>query len=330
MPLFGEEAETHIMDFPTGGPWFTGPLRAPGAGVVPSGHIAIGQTISLTTYTGIYDSRGKVSSVPNFYEVVAEATITIGIVKGVDIGITPQIVFNETSGERYFNAGDLPIQLDFQLYQTELGEIWPNIRLSLGVVVPVGKYEHLKEKYKGVDAIGDGSWFPSFCISTSKLWNTSDEHFLEIRLAGSCQIGTPVYVEGFNSYGGSNITKGFVYPGNEFSLDSSFEYNFTQNWVLSCDLSYLHVNKTRFSGRNGVVLDGIPINKTPLSGRNRVFLRGLSPEMTQPASEELSIAPAIEYNWTDNIGMIAGVWFPVLGRNTDRFISAIFSLNIYI
>ena len=235
-----------------------------------------------------------------------------GLLNGLDFQVNPQVYFNETEGAHYSNIGDLPIALNIQLLSSQMQDPWPNMKLSLKANVPIGKYEHLHADKKGTDAIGAGSWLPAGTLATSKLWNTSGIHYLEAKLAITYQIGTAVLVKGLNSYGGSNNTRGFVYPGNSLSVDAAVEYNLTQRWALACDLYYAHSNKTRFSGNSGTFSDGSPA------------------KMTSYAKEKWSLAPAVEYAWSKNIGLIAGVWFSFAGKNTDQFTNAMITLSIYI
>jgi hypothetical protein len=51
--------------------------------------------------------------------------------------------------------------------------------------------------------------------------------------------------------------------------------------------------------------------------------------MKAPSNEQWSVAPAIEYNWSKNVGLIVGSWFSFAGRNSVRFISGVAALNIY-
>jgi hypothetical protein len=52
--------------------------------------------------------------------------------------------------------------------------------------------------------------------------------------------------------------------------------------------------------------------------------------MGGPSIESLSLAPAIEYSWSANFGMIAGVWFTAAGRNSTVFANGIVAINVYI
>jgi hypothetical protein len=45
-----------------------------------------------------------------------------------------------------------------------------------------------------------------------------------------------------------------------------------------------------------------------------------------PSSEQISFAPAIEYNFNSNIAIEIGAWVTALGRNSPIFNSAIIDL----
>ena len=73
------------------------------------------------------------------------------------------------------------------------------------------------------------------------------------------------------------------------------------------DNVYIHANKNRFSGKAGFAPSGEPA------------------VIKWPSTEQLSFAPAIEYNFNENCGLIAGSWFSAAGRNSWEFRSGILS-----
>jgi len=293
------------------GPWFTGPLIAPSGDTVPAGHWNIQPYLYYFVFPAKYNSHWKVKSIPNFYSTVLQVQAKVGLLKWLDFQFQPQIVYNRTQGADYCNIDDLPIGINIQILKAKIKSWKPSTKLSFRVNIPLGKYQHLKPSRKGTDAIGVGSWFPGVLLTFSKLFHLSKLHYLETRLSFNYQIGTPVHVKGLNSYGGAPNTHGVVYPGNFFSVDGAIEYSITQNWAFACDLIYAHDNKTRFSGKVG------SIHGQPASN-------------TLPSDENWSLAPAIEYNWSKRVGLIAGSWFSFAGRNSLQFYSAIISVNIYI
>lgn len=200
----------------------------------------------------------------------------------------------------------MQVEFDFQLMLDPIQGWQPAAKLTVFANVPMGKYKRLNPHKHGTDATGTGSWLPGVELVFSKLFHLGKGiHFFSPRLAISYTIGTVAYVKDLNRYGGALGTHGKVYPGNQLFIDAAFEVNFTQKWAFALDAVYTHFDKTRFSGKT----------TTPV---------GI------PSGEQFSLAPAIEYNWSENIGAIGGVWFTLGGRNTARFASGVIAINFYI
>jgi hypothetical protein len=69
------------------------------------------------------------------------------------------------------------------------------------------------------------------------------------------------------------------------------------------------VDKTQFRGTVGTTSDGLPT------------IVGF------PSSEQISFAPAIEYNFSSELGLIVGCWFTGWGRNSTQFRSGVINLD---
>ena len=172
--------------------------------------------------------------------------------------------------------------------------------------------QHLKASKLGTDATGIGSLLPSTSLVFAKLCQAYGIHYVEGRLAINYRIGTDVHVKGINAYGGAPNTHGKAFPGNGVFVDGSVQYNLTQRWALACDAYYTHGNKSRFSGYRGT------------------YESGSAAIVKRPSFEQFSLAPALQYNWSKNLGIIGGSWFTIAGRNVPQFTSAIIALNIHI
>jgi hypothetical protein len=72
------------------------------------------------------------------------------------------------------------------------------------------------------------------------------------------------------------------------------------------------VNATRFSGTSGVEMDGDPAT------------------VGKGYSNLLTVAPALEYLWNQHVGLIAGPWMSLRGRNTSEFFGAVVALYLYL
>ena len=98
-------------------------------------------------------------------------------------------------------------------------------------------------------------------------------------------------------------------PGKTFQGIVSFELSLTQNWVLALDNVYTHVDESRFYGTVGT--DGT----------------GAAASVGEPTSEQISFAPAIEYNFSGNFGIIVGAWVTGWGRNSEIFRSGVINID---
>lgn len=293
-------------------PWFTGPLLTPSAHVIPYGHQNYEPYVYWVRSDGSYDRHWKAHSYPLFTDVFFQMSMQFGVAPYTEFDITPQFAYNNTKGIHSWRVSDLPVTLAFQLLKDSPGEWYPAIKLRFSANVPLGRYDRLDPKKLQVDVGGSGSWSPDVGLVFSRLFHVSGHQFFSWRMFLGYTIPNHVSVRGLSIYGGapstgsSSGTKGSVKLGSSFVCLQGFEYSLTQNWVFALDVSYQHSARQTFSGKTppGTHVDG-------------------------PSSEHVILAPALEYNWNSDIGLIVGPSFSVAGRNADRFISYVAALNIY-
>ncbi len=291
-------------------PWLTGPLLTPSGHVIPNGHYNIEPYEFVTTNYGTYDANWHTHSIPNFYNISTQIPFQFGIPWDFDVAFTPAWSWNHIEGASHWDLNDMSYGFDYQILKDKKGKWWPAIKLNVHGNLPIGRYQKLNPKSKGTDIGGSGSWAPSVGIVMSHLYWWGGNYFFAPRFNVQYTIPTPVHVKNLNAYGGGHHTRGKVFPGQSLLFLFGFEIALTQRWALAGDIQYVHVNKTRFKGHKGAT-DGVP---------NTVGA---------PSSEQWSLAPAIEYDWSPNYGIIAGAWFSVAGRNQLEFASGVVAINIY-
>jgi hypothetical protein len=291
-------------------PWLVGPLLTPSGHVIPNGHYNIEPYQFITTNFGLYNAHWHAHSTPNFYNLISQVPIQIGLPWNFDISFAPTWSWNHTHGASRWVLNDMSAGFDYQLLSDQKGKWWPAIKLNVHANLPIGRYQKLNPKSKGTDIGGSGSWSPSVGIVMSHLYWWGGHFFFAPRFNVQYTFPTPVHVKNFNAYGGGHHTRGKVFPGQSIAVLFGFEFAVSQRWALAGDVQYLHANRTRFTGHKG---------KTA-SAPNSVG---------GPSSEQWSLAPAVEYNWSENYGVIAGAWFSVAGRNQLEFTSAVVAINIY-
>lgn len=291
-------------------PWFTGPLVAPPANLVFPGYYNIETYLYAYAYTAQYGNDWKAREAPTYWSLNGQVIVELGILNWFDIVLIPNVYWNYRSGSANWEMGDSSAIVNFQIYRDELPhKNWlPSIKLSFKEVFPIGKYQNLNRQK--TDLGGTGSYVSCVDLIFSKLFHIRDFHFLDIRLALALNFPAPVEVKKLNYYGGSLETKGTVHPGISGGVDFAFEYSLSRHWVFALDLIGQWSAKTHFTSKNG----------KPLGGESASG--GLLPLV------QYSLAPALEYNFTEHLGIIFGSWFTIAGKNANKFSNATIAINI--
>ncbi len=293
-------------------PWYTGPLITPSASMVAPGHVIWQPYIFFTDTYGAFDEDRKRVDTPNSFQIQVQPVIVqTGITPSVDATVVMSTVANWKQGEFGGGFNDINLQLGFLIQKQGL---WiPGAKFSITQSFPTGKFKNLDPDDLGLDATGAGAWKTQFSLVFSKLifWNTL--HPFNTRVAFQYTLPTVVEVSNFNAYGGGFGTHGTVRPGNSFAVDLGLEVSINQPWVIALDVVYSCQNSTNFHGKLGTTTKG---GSTPAS-------------VGGGFNDSLSLAPAVEYNYSGSMGLLGGVWFTVYGRNTGNFVSGIFSWYIY-
>ncbi|WP_058535475.1 transporter [Legionella saoudiensis] len=291
-------------------PWFTGPILAPAGHTVPRGHTNF-ELYGIDVETdGLYNGAGKFRKTPLFSSVLLNPLLTHGFTDWLDVQLSVPYAFNSTRGVHYNRVTDSSVGVGLQLTEQKKSRWLPDIRFFVQETFPTGTYDRLNPAFLGTDATGLGSYRTLIAANIQYLKEIYNSHYLRTRFMISRLFSTPVNVIGFNSFGGTSNTQGRIKPGAEDNVDIAFEYTLTQNWVAVMEGYYSEGQATRFNG----ILD-IVNNDLALIGSQQYY--------------EYGLAPALEYNFNANVGVIGGVWFPVAGKNTSHFMAYVLAINAY-
>lgn len=286
-------------------PWFTGPLIVPTAAVIPVGHYFIRPSFAFNVNTGIYDRQWKSRSTPHFFSFATSFQYIVGVAKWMDFEVQPAVLYNHTKNQSAWAFADFPFSVEFQLLPVDRSKYFPGIQVEIIETFPTGKYQKSNPTKLLTDLGGAGSFATTANLNFYKIYTLHGVHFLSMTASFGATYHAPVHVRGINFYGGAPGCAGKVYPGNSYDAILSFEYNLTRHWALALDNVYTYLDKDRFRGIPGAD----------------------HPRVGKPSSESLSFAPAIEYNFNVNWGILAGAWFSAIGRNAAVFRNAIFSFT---
>jgi hypothetical protein len=290
-------------------PWYTGPLLAPSASMMPPGYGNLQPYLVFTCQYAAFDKHRKSVTLPNAKYSLNPliGPLQLGITPSTDISIGFGGIGNWQGSHSGGGYQDTTATLGFLIWTQSL--FIPGFKFTIKETFPTGTYQNLNENGLGLSATGGGSWATTFGLATAKLFFWRTQHPFATRLFFSYTVPTPVHVHGVNAYGGGPDTHGTVHPGQTFSSDLGLELSLTQQWVLALDWTYSFTNSTSFNGHAGTTRAGTPAS---VGG-------GYSDNMT--------LAPAVEYNWNSNLGVIAGVQCSVYGRNSGNFAAGYFSVT---
>lgn len=287
-------------------PWYTGPLITPGAGMMPVGSGNSQPYLFVIDNYASYNTERKSIPLPsNLVQLKGTANLQTGVTDTFDFNVNFSGQGNWQYGHSGGGFGDMSIVGGFSIYKQTI--YVPDAKLTITQTFPTGEYKNLSSNGFNLNGVGAGAYSTQFGLGFSKIIFWTTKHPMNIRCFFGYQLSTVVDVRGFNTYGGGFGCKGRVRPGNLFSADFGYELSLTQRWVGAIDVVYTATNSTKFHGNPGVLKNGTP------SGVGTGY------------SDNLSLAPALEYNFNPNIGIIAGAWFSVYGRNSLNFASGILS-----
>lgn len=288
-------------------PWYTGPIIAPGGKTIPLGHANFEFYSLYTKNKGQFDAHGKLIHTPATQSIQANPVLTYGLTNRIDAQFSVPYGFDHSFKRSQNHIGDTSALLGFQALEQNETHWWPNLRITLQEIFPTGRLKNLNPTNQQTIQGVPGSYETALGFNFQHLLALGTDHYLRTRFCLNY-----MYIDSVN------VTPPQVHPitwrikpGNQFSIDLAGELSITQNWVAVMEGYYLERGATRLESHTS-------------SGSQK-----LRAKLAQGQSEEISIAPAIEYNFSANIGLIAGVWLALKGKNSQDYVSTVVALNAY-
>lgn len=295
---------------------YAGPLITGGASNLAPGSFSWTPLTPLfMKFYGLWDQNRKSINTTNRYSMNLSTSFQAGITNWLDCTLTLQGAINWEKHKTSGGFGDLLLGIGIPLMYEGLHQ--PAMRLVINEVFPTGKYQKLNPNLLGLDATGLGSYQTQFGFRISKIIFWHSKHPMQIRGAYSIAVPTSVHVKGFNSYGGGKGTDGRISSYISQESDFAFEWSMTKHWVFAFDLVYNWANSAKFKGFPGY---GEPIFDATIDPVDSLRLDFTAPVVGIGSNDQLSMAPAIEYNPSESLNSLIGVWFNVYGRNVPKFV----------
>ena len=281
--------------------WWTGPMLAPSAATLPRGHFLIE---------------------PYLYDVIAAHSngfgsltyVNYGLVDRVTIGLIPTAGFNKVSNgpsSSGVGLGDLTLQAQYRLTKFHVGSWIPTTSVAVQETLPTGKYDRLGNRPS--DGLGSGAYTTTLALYSQTYFWLPNGRILRMRFNVSQGLSNNVNVEDVSVYGTEAGFRGRAKPGSSFFVNASWEYSLTRRWVLALDATYRRNGNTRATGYHF---------RDPTGAQNPPSVR-----LDSGSSELFALAPAIEYSWKPNLGVLLGARLIPAGHNRQATITPAVAIN---
>ena len=315
--------------------WFTNPLIALSGETLELGS----GTFELYNYysetRSIYNQDWSQTSSPRLNSAQVSPQLTYGLADGVDVEFIGLYARNLYQRHSYSQLGDSTVILGFQAFKQNKEKKFsvPSLRITVQEVFPTGSYDLLKPANLGTDATGTGSYQTDLGFNFQYSSDLIENHELNAHFCVIYAMMKDLSLKGFSIYGGSPLTRGRITPGNAVSIDLSGELVLTQHLVAVMEGYVLYQQPSTF--RSKFEREFRRFESSSRAERIKERLKKLLPSrnnLGRPvighgSIDLMTLAPALEYNFSKNFGLIGGVWFTKSGKNTPEFISSIVALN---
>ena len=301
-PAAATQAARQAMD----DAWWTGPLLASGASTLPKGRALIEPYLYDAKPYGVLDDKGKRHPAPDADTFGSQTYLLYGVTDTFTAGLIPRFGYSRSGGRSSSGVqlGDLTVQGQYRLSQYKEGGRVPTISLMLQETLPTGRHDKLDNRPN--DGFGSGAYATTVGLNSQTYFWTPNGRILRARLNLAYTRSAHAKVDGVSVYGTQAGFSGRAKPGDSFNVDLAFEYSLTRQWVAALDLAYQRDATTTVSG---------------VDSAGAAFAR------RSPVSQALILAPAVEYNLSPVLGVIAGARIIPAGRNTTASVTPVIAVN---
>lgn len=290
--------------------WWTGPVAAPSAAVLPHGHFLIEPYVSDGIVRGRYDTTGKKLDAPFANQLGGLLYALYGVRDNLTTGLIYTIGYDHLTrgSSTSVEGGDLTLLIQSNLVHPRPCRSIPTISLNVQESFPTGRYDRLGSNLH--DGFGTGAFTNTVGLYSQTYFWMPGGRALRARLNVSNGWSSGVSVHGVSVYGTPEGFAGHAEPGQALIVDLAAEYSVSRKWVVASDLVYHHNANTRvFSSSNA----------------SQGLTSGYSADLGW--SQSTAIVPAVEYSWKSTLGVVWGAKLVVSGHNTSMTMGPVVAIN---
>lgn len=288
--------------------WYTGSLVSPAPAKDHAGDAGIEPYFTYSQPIGYYDAHGISHPQHPRQQLFSNSTMwKYGITDALSIQAHTVISYGwkknagHSTGPKF---GDFPVDLIWRFVNANPKRYIPSLNLFAGVVFPTGDYSSLGH---GQDGVGAGSYVFRTALMSQSTYKLPGNHNLRLRVWNWFRRAlNAADVRDTSTYGTTTGFRGKGRPGMSGQTGFSLEYGINRQWLLAIDVARDWANGSRVWGHTKA---------------------GTFTDRTGAPSGDWQVAPAFEYNWNANWGIIAGASLYYAGHNTSIKIAPQFAIN---
>jgi len=282
-----------------GDAWWTGPLETPNPNTLPK-NAFYGETYFVVEQdNGSYNHSGTQKGAPHDNDYQSVTLFTYGLTNRVNLQLLPAFDGVRNAGGNPPSQGmevdNLTVRLPIQLLKYKEGGTPLSLTIAPSFIAPTG-------------AGPDNVWTPFVGVWVQRPFWMPGGRILRVRAAQSFLFP----LQDKRVLGTANCFNGAASceedQGKYYKTQIGMEYSLTKHWVPAWDFYFKYGSGTTQKTIAGAALPGSCSTFTLASGSCDSFY-------------SMRIDPAIEYNFTGNVGIIAGVEMTVAGRNSGSYIA---------
>lgn len=293
---------------------FMGPLITSNPAGIPKGHVFVEPYLVRIDSDRYFDGEGR----RHASDARNSAWLTVvPIAYGLGQRVTAQVNLSasraETGSERSrgFRAGDTTAMVQYLLQAPNADGTRPAISASISQRYATGSYDRIDGN--PLNAQGDGVQRTTFGLGMQQVvWLPNGRPLRWRGQLSASPAPARVAINDHSVYGTPAGFRGNVAPGSLIGLSAAGEYSFSSQWVGVFEFTVSRQSDRQLSGY-APGADG---------SMQRIDER-------RPGSRNVTLAPAVQYHFSPNVGLIAGVEFTVAGRNTGSYINPQVALGMF-
>lgn len=281
--------------------WWTGPILTNSAATLSHGHFLIEPYLYdvISAHSNAFGSR---------------TYVLYGLADRLTVGSIAIAGYNKMSDALSSSAvglGDFTSLAQYRLTQFHAGSWIPTTSFEVQETFPSGKYDRLGDRPS--DGLGSGAYTTTLGLNSQTYFWMPNGRILRMRFNVSQTLSSDVNVQGVSVYGTGAGFRGHAKPGSSFYIYASLEYSLTRRWVLALDTPYTHGGITRTTGYDALDPNTL---ESPASIR-----------LDSGSSDSFGFAPAVEYSWKSNLGVVFGARVIGGGHNTAISVAPVVAIN---